>query len=172
MSVTTRLFLDTEWADAEGDELVSLALVTEDGLRRFYAEVSVLPTHPTDFVRRVVYPLLDRGASAVSAGTLSKRLRAFLTELPAPRFVIHDYHRDAVLMRRALSGSDSPESAKCMEELDVYYTLVAQGDLKHHVESYFQIHSAALARRHHAAVDAEALRRAYRCAVYREPLED
>jgi len=35
---TTYYFLDTEWADVTGSELVSLALVNEDGDRNFYAE--------------------------------------------------------------------------------------------------------------------------------------
>jgi len=34
----TCLFLDTEWADAVGAELVSLALISENGQQVFYAE--------------------------------------------------------------------------------------------------------------------------------------
>lgn len=41
--MATYLFLDTEWADLVGDELVSLALISEDGRRLFYAERSPLP---------------------------------------------------------------------------------------------------------------------------------
>ncbi|WP_232310283.1 3'-5' exoribonuclease [Pseudoxanthomonas mexicana] len=46
----TYLFLDTEWADPTGSELVSLALITEDGIHRFYAERDPLPDVATDFV--------------------------------------------------------------------------------------------------------------------------
>src|SRR3546814_11304467 len=59
--IQTRLFLDCEWADNLGSELVSIALISEDGAQRFYAEVNPLPKQPTDFVRYVVYPLLDHG---------------------------------------------------------------------------------------------------------------
>jgi len=58
-----RFFLDTEWADTLGSELVSVALVAEDG-DFFYAERDTLPEHPTDFVRQVVYRQLNRGPSA------------------------------------------------------------------------------------------------------------
>lgn len=48
---TTYYFLDTEWADVMGGELVSLTLVNESGDREFYAEPASLPEGPTDFVR-------------------------------------------------------------------------------------------------------------------------
>lgn len=38
------LFLDTEWADVIGNELMSLALVSEDGRHTFYAERDPLPS--------------------------------------------------------------------------------------------------------------------------------
>ncbi|HHA2625199.1 TPA: hypothetical protein ACOEQH_000832 [Stenotrophomonas maltophilia] len=43
---------------------MSLALVSEDGQSRFYAEVSPPPKEPTDFVPHIVYPLLECGYSA------------------------------------------------------------------------------------------------------------
>src|SRR3546814_16305115 len=74
----TRLFLDTEWADASGQQLVSLALLSEDCVHRFYAEIDPLPTSTTLFVRTVVYPLLQRGDAALSATQFTRRLRRFL----------------------------------------------------------------------------------------------
>jgi hypothetical protein len=47
----TYLFLDTEWADLPGEELVSLALISADGRDQFYAERDPLPSDATDFVR-------------------------------------------------------------------------------------------------------------------------
>jgi hypothetical protein len=35
----TYFFLDTEWADPLAKQLVSLTLVSEDGLYEFYAEI-------------------------------------------------------------------------------------------------------------------------------------
>ena len=67
------LFLDTEWADDHGRELVSLALVpggpyglfTGVEVAPFYAERDPLPL-ANGYVRGIVYPLLDRGAFAKS----------------------------------------------------------------------------------------------------------
>src|SRR3546814_19782643 len=81
----TRLFLDTEWADASGEELVSLALLSEDCVHRFYAELDPLPTSTPLFVRTVVYPLLQRGDAALSATQFTRRLSRCLALLPAPR---------------------------------------------------------------------------------------
>jgi len=63
-----RLFLDCEWADEQGCDLVSLGLVSEDGHHRFYAEVSPLPQEPNDFVRRTASPLGARFRRATEAG--------------------------------------------------------------------------------------------------------
>ena len=59
------LFIDTEWADALANELVSLALVSDCGRFEFYAEREPLPSAGNDFVRDVVYPLLERGERAL-----------------------------------------------------------------------------------------------------------
>lgn len=53
----TYYFLDDEWADADGHDLVSLALVDESGECSFYAERAHLSPKPTEFVQRCVYPL-------------------------------------------------------------------------------------------------------------------
>lgn len=80
----TYLFLDTEWADVLGAELVSLAVVSADGRESFYAERDPLPECPTDFVRSAVYPLLDRGSVALSDVEFTTELRQFLCGIEAP----------------------------------------------------------------------------------------
>lgn len=85
-----RLFLDCEWADTLDSDLVSLALVSEDGANRFYAEVLPLPEHPTDWVRAVVYPLLEHGYASRQKIDLTSDLRAFLARFKNP-FVLFDY---------------------------------------------------------------------------------
>jgi hypothetical protein len=49
------LFIDTEFADQTARELVSIALVSQDGRFEFYAERDPLPAAPSDFVRTVVF---------------------------------------------------------------------------------------------------------------------
>lgn len=149
----TFLYLDCEWADNLGDDLVSLALVGDDG-RRFYAEASPLPTAPTEFARHVVYPLLEHGWYAMQAPDITRGLRRFLAGVPGPS-VIYDHPADGVLFHRALARDDPrAEMWPCPE---VETRLIQRGAVSGHLERYFAAYPAAAARRHHAMVDAEAL---------------
>lgn len=100
----TYLFLDTEWADVLGAELVSLALVSADGRHRFYAERNPLPANPTDFVKVAVYPLLDRDDTALSDAAFTTELRRFLCAIDAP-CVLFDYFNDRALLWHALASA-------------------------------------------------------------------
>jgi len=54
------VFLDTEFTDFVRPDLISLALVSEDG-REFYAErTDYYTTRCSDFVKETVLPLLGR----------------------------------------------------------------------------------------------------------------
>lgn len=159
----TYLFLDTEWADSMGSELVSLALISEDGFHRFYAERDPLPEAPTDFVRSVVYPLLDRGKWRMSDQAMTTGLRAFLGVVPHP-IVLADYPNDLALLRYVISGFDLPDelAAACGPiPQPVMTRMLKEGVMGMLVENYFAGHPEAAARRHHALVDAEALRMAW-----------
>lgn len=167
--VPTYLFLDTEWADVLGSELVSLALVSADGGYRFYAERDPLPSNPTDFVRVAVYPLLERGGAALSDCAFTTGLRRFLwgTERPC---VLFDYPNDGALLRYALAGFDLPDdqALSCGPVPSPVMAEMLRGRLiAMLLEDWFQAHPAASARRHHAGVDAEALRQAWLAATGR-----
>ena len=77
------LFLDTEFTDANllKAELISLALVSEDGVNELYLERNPLPGRCSAFVRANVCPLLDRGSAAVPDVEFTRRLRAFLRKI-------------------------------------------------------------------------------------------
>jgi len=157
------LFLDTEWADPQGRQLVSLALISEDGEQVFYAERDPLPAAPTGFVRDVVYPLLDRGRHAMDDRLFTTRLRRFLSGMDRP-CVIFDHGGDITLLRHALSGFELPDAkaAACGSIPRVEARNVAQdGTISMLIEDWFDSHSDAKAFRHHAKIDAEALRMAY-----------
>lgn len=159
----TYLFLDTEWADEIGTELVSLALVSEDGQHRFYAERDPLPKHPTEFVRSVVYPLLNGNGSAMTDQVMTRNLRSFLTSVPEPS-VIADYPNDLALLKHAISGfhMSNSEAALCgPSPRPVMTTMLKEGRMGKLVEGYFRSHPESAARRHNALVDAEALRIAW-----------
>ncbi|MGH8085304.1 MAG: hypothetical protein ACREPV_08495 [Lysobacter sp.] len=167
----TYLFLDCEWADVLGAELVSLALVSADGEHRFYAERDPLPEQPTDFVRGVVYPLLDRGSTALPDTEFTAGLRRFLSDVPAP-CVLFDYPNDGALLRYALAGFELPMAVadSCgPQPLQLVTTRLArEGLVAVLLEDWFQAHPVAAARRHHALVDAEALRQAWCAATGRQ----
>lgn len=159
MKALTRLFLDTEWADAAGSQLISLALVSEDGKHRFYSEVDPLPKQPTDWVSAVVYPLLQHGYAARQKPDFTRDLRAFLTRFDAP-MVLFDHVTDGMFFGRALAGFDLPASVidKLGPVSSVTTTLIQDEGVRDRIEAYFREHPDQVRRRHHAGVDAEALR--------------
>lgn len=162
----TRMFLDVEWADVVGSELVSMALVSADGQQRFYAEASPLPSRPTDFVRYVVYPLLEHGWWSMPRHEITQRLREFLSGIDAP-VVIYDHHVDGALLNFVLDGFDLPDmviAALAPRPSPRLWLVPRDASLNAMVEAYFAAHLDAAARRHHARVDAEALRQAW-CAL-------
>ena len=159
----TYLFLDTEWADPAGSELVSLALITEDGVHRFYAERDPLPEVATDFVRSVVYPLLERGRWSMTDRAMTTGLRAFLGAVNDP-IVLADYPNDLALLQYVIAGFDlsDDQAAACGPIPQLVMTrMLKEGAMGMLVEDYFAGHPAAAARRHHALIDAEALRMAW-----------
>lgn len=82
-----RLFLDCEY-NSFGGELISLALVSEDG-REFYEVVPCAKPHP--WVRKNVMPLL--GKKPVSKNMLRYRLRKWLEQFDEIH-VIADWPED------------------------------------------------------------------------------
>jgi hypothetical protein len=99
------LFIDTEFADQTARELVSIGMVSQDGRFEFYAERDPLPVTPSDFVRAVVYPLLDRGDRSRTDDEMSKQLHAFFDRVKEESrhdqvLVAYDYVADAMRARR------------------------------------------------------------------------
>ncbi len=155
-SMADLLFLDTEWNNDAVRELVSLALVSADATQCFYAERAPRPGAPSSFVSKVVYPLLDGGDAALSDESFGEQLRAFVASFDHPR--IHfDGAIDKRQLARALTGFGTWSGAVPAWEP----VLVTRQDVLGELEIYFGCRPERAARRHHAAVDAEALRAAY-----------
>jgi hypothetical protein len=159
------LFIDTEWADVLANELVSLALVSDCGRYEFYAERDPLPGNATDFVRQVVYPLLERGDRARPDAAFTRRLHAFLGQMqavakPDRLTVAYDHRNDLDLLGVALEGFDLPETPPrpAFQVLDLTLVGTVYQDA---VESCFRANPALAARRHHALVDARVNRDAW-----------
>lgn len=145
-----------------GSELVSIGLVSEDGVHRFYAERAPLPPTPTDFVLHAVYPLLQGGPSSMSEMAMTTGLRAFLGSDQAP-LVLADYAHDLVLLRYVLAGFDMAHdlAQACGPIPQVEGLLIDDGQIRRKVEWLFESDPVLRARRHHALNDAETLRVAW-----------
>lgn len=150
-----RLFLDSEWANDALRELVSLALVSEDGEHVFYAERDPLPTMPSSFVRETVYPLLNRGQAAMTDIVMTDALRNFLEPMGACE-IFADAPLDFSMLSRTWNGGDRISS-----EQPFHMRLAREGNLMPSVERYFELNPDQKALRHHALVDAMALRSAW-----------
>lgn len=150
-----RLFLDSEWANDALRELVSLALISEDGEYVFYAERDPLPGMPSSFVRENVYPLLNRGQAAMTDIVMTHALRSFLEPLGNCE-IFADAPLDFSMLRRVWDGRD-----RTPPEPSFRTRLAREGNLMPSVEHYFELNPDQEALRHHALVDAMALRSAW-----------
>jgi hypothetical protein len=152
--MSMRLYLDTEWANDAARELVSLALISDDARTQVYVERDPLPLAPSTFVREVVYPLLDRGDVAMPDEALTAQLRSAIEAADNPR-VIADSPADFALLTAALGGFGRrglPPAPPWRPTLDRSMAVALR------IEEYFDTCPPAAARRHHAMVDAKALR--------------
>lgn len=148
------LFLDCEWADVLASELVSIALVSADGRHVFYAEREPLPSDPLPWAWTVVYPLLDRGAAALPDAAMTTALREFLAGIDAPR-ICYDFGADRALCQYVLDGFEVPEPEGPVP-MDLQWQLCT--NLQGAIERWWANHPELVSRRHHALVDAQALR--------------
>ncbi|MCA0300700.1 MAG: 3'-5' exoribonuclease [Proteobacteria bacterium] len=150
-----RLFLDSEWANDALRELVSLALISEDGEYVFYAERDPLPGMPSSFVRATVYPLLNRGQAAMTDSAMTHLLRNFLEPLGDCE-IFADAPLDFSMLSRVWNGLDRTPPKPLFRT-----RLAREGNLMPSVERYFELNPDQRALRHHALVDAMALRSAW-----------
>lgn len=170
MNAAEYLFLDTEWANDDQRELVSLALVSADGSQRFYAERDPLPNSPSRFVVEVVYPLLQRGDAAIPDADFTRGLRRFLSQFDAP-FVLFDVAHDGALLTHALNGFGAPGDYGPMPVIGTT-RMLREGHFHHLHQAWFAQQPEREARRHHAGVDAEALRCAWLEVTGRDDLTE
>lgn len=99
------VFFDTEFTDFIRPDLISIALVSEDG-REFYAERTDYHRDACNaFVRETVLPLLGRVPGvACSRSELTCRLRDWFEALPEPAIIIYDFEGDWLLLVKAILG--------------------------------------------------------------------
>jgi hypothetical protein len=99
------VFLDTEFTDFARHDLISLALVAEDG-REFYAErTDYQRAACSAFVLENVVPFLGRvSGAACNRFKLQRRLHTWFNALPEKATVIYDFEGDWQLLTQAIQG--------------------------------------------------------------------
>lgn len=143
-----RIFIDTEFTDFIDCDLISIALVADDG-REFYAERTDFDRHTCSaFVREAVLPQLGQYPGRIfSRASLHAALHEWLEQFGGGTFCM-DFHGDWDLLVDLLDGvPDDWDAALIWDQAD-----------KARLESYFQ----QFGGRHHALHDARALRYAVR----------
>ncbi|WP_180124866.1 3'-5' exoribonuclease [Rhodoferax sp. BLA1] len=97
------IFLDTEFTQFDRPDLISIALVGEDG-REFYAERTDYHRDAcSEFVRKEVLPVLHRvPGAACDRRQLTNRLHAWFNDLPEPVTLVYDFGGDWLLLASAL----------------------------------------------------------------------
>jgi 3' exoribonuclease, RNase T-like len=99
------LFLDTEFTGFATRELISLALVSEDGLHEFYVELSDFDREACDpFVIDTVLPQLGKIEDATcSWSDAALRLRVWLIQLAVDQRFASDSETDYWLLKELLT---------------------------------------------------------------------
>ena len=146
-----RYFIDTEFTDFEAPQLVSLAIVGENG-SEFYGECTDYdPARCSDFVRTVVLPQLGRFRErAMTFDQLRQALRVWIVGVPGTSKPVLCYDLQADLdLLRLLFGGPLPEGW-------VLEDIRGRIDTRRQAE-YFARHGGA----HHALHDARATAYAY-----------
>lgn len=153
------VFLDTEFTAFVRPDLISLALVSEDG-REFYAErTDYYREDCTDFVKETVLPLLGRvPGAACTRKELTDRVRDWFGQLAEPATLVYDSERDWLLLAVAMLGrpkKDPPGDFGKRMHLDSYAFAHPVFEQAQNC-TYTQDWPA-----HHALADARALRAGY-----------
>lgn len=154
------IFLDTEFTDFVQIDLISIGLVSDDG-REFYAERSdYCRSDCSGFVHAAVLPILGRIDGAVCTRTeLTLRLRSWFDSLPEPATLVFDYFSDLELLADALLGDDFDKlPANVGEKLMLGSEIVGDPAYQRALDRTFTRDWP----RHHALVDARAMRAGYR----------
>jgi hypothetical protein len=145
------VFIDTEFTDLRAPVLISVALVAADG-EEFYAERSEFPLRGcTEFVKRVVLPLLGPPSQRKPFGSIKAELREWLVKLNDQEIVIaFDDERDWTLFCELLDF-DVPKNISCA-------SIAGKLDER----AFAQYFTQTDVKRHHALHDARANGTAFR----------
>jgi hypothetical protein len=154
------VFVDTEFTDFVRIELISVALVADDG-REFYAErTDYCRADCSNFVHAAVLPKLGRVAGAAcTRAELTARLRAWFEALPEPATLVFDYFSDWELLADAFLGDDFDQPPPNVgDKLMLGDEIVGDPLYQRVLDQWF----TRTWPRHHSLADAKAMMAGYR----------
>lgn len=157
------IFLDTEFADFNDPDLISIGLVDENG-REFYAELTDYRNEVcSDFVREVVLPLLKQHKNTVTGNqfTVGKELNEWFKFYGDEVVTIcYDYNLDFYLMADLLKLMPKEEMFSNIRSVNIW------GDLDPQAMDYYWAEVDAFGhKQHHALYDARGNKYAYKPLV-------
>ena len=143
-----RIFLDTEFTDFINIDLISIAMVSEDGQHEFYAERNdYRDDFCNAFVRVAVLPLLGTlPRMVVNRDELALNLREWFDTLPPWFILLSEHGVDYELLMDALDGK-RPENLASIEGAEAI-----------NYDEVCRYHAEPNQPWHHALHDARALR--------------
>ena len=163
------LFLDTEFTDFAKHDLISLALVGEDG-REFYAERTDYQRDVcSQFVHQEVLPLLGRVPGAqCTQSELTERLRRWFVALPEPALLVFDFEGDWQLLTDAWLGTSYRQAPPNVgDKLQLASHTINHPVFEKAAHAVYSQNWPA----HHALADARALMAGYRAwKTFMEPI--
>lgn len=143
------IFIDTEFTDFRNPQLISIALVAEEGGHEFYAELPYDMARCSDFVVDIVLPLLGEPAGALcQPDELKTRVAAWLAQFESAGelSICYDFDGDWRFFEAVFDG-DVPA---WIVPRNVFPHLDQQA-----LKRYFDLHDGV---EHHALHDARANR--------------
>jgi len=158
-----RVFLDAEFTQFRDGRLLALGLVSEDG-RECYVEIDDAARHAraSDFCKDTVIPQfgLVPGAGMPDDATAGGPVADWLVSLAAPLAVCHDYKLDWHFLQVALRAAGRWDGlAETLHAQDI--AGVAQPGSAGEAAQDAVFEASRWPTRHHALVDARALRAAW-----------
>ena len=148
------VFLDTEFTDSLDCDLISLGMISEDGLHELYVERSDYRMEwCNSFVHAAVLPQLGSAGQALNQHQLSHRLKAWFAVLPESVVVACDSFTDWELLLDAL-GHEHP--VNLIGRYD-FSEAVGSVSFRHAAVRYHELEGSW----HHALHDARAHRQGW-----------
>lgn len=164
------VFLNTKFTDFKDCELISIGLVSEDGVHQFYAERSdFLLARCSDWALGHILPrLASSSSSSMTRSALHQALHSWFETLPEPAIVLFDYSTDWCLLAEALLCDGQRRMPTAIASTRSIAELKKEAVFADTMERYFANGNP----RHHALTEAQALRAGWMAWKWSQDVSD